>query len=106
MIRLDVLSSRLQEISSSGIFTEAGLDLFHNKTTVPSRIHPARGRPEGAGESRQSPRGDVRNVCSRRYPRLSRLMAQGRVELCKPEVTGSIPVRSTELVSAQTAGVT
>jgi hypothetical protein len=54
MIRLDVLSSRLQEISSSGIFTEAGLDLFHNKTTVPSRIHPARGRPEGAGESRQS----------------------------------------------------
>jgi hypothetical protein len=64
------------------------------QTTDSSRTHPARGRrkaPTAPGNPRKAT--DERPALGSN-PRLSRLSPEGRVELCKPEVTGSIPVRS------------
>jgi hypothetical protein len=54
--------------------------------------------PEGADGFRRFPQAYGRNAdetpALAANPRLRRLNPRGRLELCKPEVTGSIPVRS------------
>ena len=65
--------------------------MFHNKTTVLSRTHPARGGRKAPADPGNPRKAAVETSALAGNPRLSRLMAQGRVELCKPEGAGSNP---------------
>jgi hypothetical protein len=70
------------------------LSVLYAQTTVASRADPARGRrkaPEAPGHPRKAA---DKTPALAGNPRLRRLSGDGCGEFCKPEVTGSIPVRS------------
>jgi hypothetical protein len=69
--------------------------VFAPKTTDSSRAHPARGRRKGPDAPADLRKATAERPALAGNPPFSRLSPESRVELCKPEVTGSIPVRST-----------